>query len=161
MKPYLPLILLAGLAVLIGGFFVLHPSAGQALMPPPAPFKGTQEAASTSTSISLPDAPPSAPAQMQMKFGTPVMVKAFARFDTNSAVSTSAYPKITGTANVPEIGIIVNNSSGKGIVGTDKISVEGGHWSYTIPVELAPGTYTVELYGGPALVTSSLVVTNP
>lgn len=83
------------------------------------------------------------------------------RFDPQSLVSTSAYPTITGTANVSKIAIVINNSEGVGIVGAADIPVVKGRWSYSDSVALVPGTYHVIVAGEDAAVTATLVVKNP
>jgi hypothetical protein len=89
---------------------------------------------------------------------TKTVTSAVASFDKSTITTTDSYPTITGTANVPEVGIIINNSKGEGLVGTGEITVENGHWSYSTSVMLPPGTYIVMLYGGAKVVNAQLTV---
>lgn len=91
---------------------------------------------------------------------TKTVTAAVASFDKSTITTTDSYPTITGTANVPEVGIIINNNKGEGLVGTGEIKVENGHWSYSTSVLLPPGTYTVMLYGGAKVVNAQLTVSS-
>lgn len=89
---------------------------------------------------------------------TKTSVSAKAAFDSSTISTSDNYPTITGTANVPEVGIIINNSKGEGLVGTGEITVENGHWSYSSSVHLPPGTYTLVLFGGAKVMNAQLTV---
>jgi hypothetical protein len=78
--------------------------------------------------------------------------------DPASLISTTGRPVITGTSNAITISVIVRDSTGRGVEGTSDVVVENGKWSYATPLKLSPGTYTVELYAGPKVVTAPLVV---
>ncbi len=116
------------------------------------PLSVTEQAsiASSTTLVSHPQKTSGNPAQPTVTVGTPTAtgVKPVTAFDSSSLASTSSYPVITGTANVPSIGVIIKDNKGVGIVGTSNISVVNGHWSYADSVSLRPGNYTVVLYVG-------------
>ena len=83
-----------------------------------------------------------------------------ASFDVAPMTSTSAWPTFTGTANVDHVGIVIVDSTGTGLAGTWGIPVEGGHWSYSCPVSLKPGNYTVQLTGGEKVIAAKLTVSS-
>jgi hypothetical protein len=88
------------------------------------------------------------------------VVPAFAEFDSLAFTSTSTYPVVTGTANTPRVGIVINNSKDVGVVGTWEVPVVSGHWSYATSVALTPGSYTLLLFiGAKNAGTAKLVVT--
>ena len=69
----------------------------------------------------------------------------YVRFDSYNMVTGSDHPSYTGTANVPKVTIVVVNSAGVGIAGSQDIPVIDGKWEYSAPPALAPGTYTIQL----------------
>ncbi len=79
--------------------------------------------------------------------------------DASTLTSTSTRPTITGTGDVAMVGVVIKDSSGKGLVGTSDIEVVDGHWQYTTPITLTPGIYTVVVFGAPTPVTASLTIT--
>lgn len=94
------------------------------------------------------------------KFDTPVLInqKAYTHIDTASLVTTSNYPTITGTANVPEVGIIIYDDANRGLVGTSHIPVKNGKWTYSISVFLPKGGYKVVVIGGVQATVGTLTV---
>lgn len=78
--------------------------------------------------------------------------------DSASLATNAPYPTITGTANVSPIGIVIFDGQGVGIVGSKSISVLKGHWSYSSPRALPPGTYSIQMLGADTQVTKTLVV---
>ena len=140
----------------IGIYYSLPPAS-------PVPTIGT----ATNTTAST--APQTVSSQKAVKtnakppftIGTTTVVQSFARFDQDSLTSTSTYPVITGTANVPKIGLTIYNSDGNGIVRPNYVPVIQGHWSYYDSVALMPGTYILILVVGNVDVTAKLVVKNP
>jgi hypothetical protein len=87
-------------------------------------------------------------AQPTITVGAPAPAGPMTTFDASSLISASPYPVITGTANVPQIGVIISNSMGVGVTGSSNVSVVRGHWSYADSAHLAPGNYTVILFVG-------------
>jgi hypothetical protein len=133
-------IVAAGVIVVALGFFLLRPASV------PAPVEvPSQTAATTTSTISQ---PVKTGTQPTVTLGTPTSqtARASTQFDPSSLISTSTYPTITGTANVPLLTLIISNSKGVGIVGTADVPVVNGHWSYPCSVALPPGAYTVILY---------------
>lgn len=79
--------------------------------------------------------------------------------DERSLVSTSTYPTIRGISNLSTIGMIIYNSEHVGIVGSSAIPVAVGRWSYTAPIALTKGTYTIQMIGAGGLeVTKTLTI---
>ena len=78
--------------------------------------------------------------------------------DERSLASTSTNPIITGTANIPMVGLVIFNSADVGIVGSWSIPVVDGHWSYPVPLALSPGNYTVKMVGASPEVKRTLVI---
>jgi hypothetical protein len=78
--------------------------------------------------------------------------------DETSLASTSTNPIITGTANIPTVGLVIFNSADVGIVGSWSIPVVDGHWSYAVPLALAPGNYVVKMVGASPEVKRTLVI---
>ena len=141
--------------VLGGAYFLLQPQS----VPAPAIEQEVVIAATTT---------PEAPQKIETKKSEPTfsvgpttktVVSVKAAFDSSTITTPDSYPTITGTANVPEVGIIINNSKGEGLVGTGEITVENGHWSYSSSIFLPPGTYTIALYGGAKVVNAQLTIT--
>ena len=125
--------IVAALVILVAGYFVLRPAPGSA----PAEIP-TQTNASSTSATSSPT--------LSVGTSTVKIARANTQFDPSSLISTSAYPTITGTANVPLITIVISNSKGVGIVGTSDVPVVQGHWSYPCSVALPPGNYILTLY---------------
>lgn len=139
--------------VLGGAYLLLRPQSV------PAPVTEQEVVAATTT--------PEAPEKATTKKSEPTfvvgpttktVVAAKAAFDKSTITTTDNYPTVTGTANVPEVGIIINNSKGEGLVGTGEIKVENGHWTYSSSVRLPAGTYTLVLFGGAKVMNAQLVV---
>jgi hypothetical protein len=147
----------AAIVILVAGFFLLRPTQVS------APVETSEQAAaSTTPTVSQPKQTAGATTQPTFTFGTSTakITRAVTQFDPSSLISTSTYPSITGTANVPLIGIIIRNSKGVGIVGTSDIPVVQGHWSYPCSVALQPGTYTLILYANKTITAGAqLIVT--
>jgi hypothetical protein len=141
----------AALVLLTLGYLLISRSNNPAAAPAVAPHGAlTTQALSKQPAVTATSGP-------TFKMGTPVAVPASAQFDSAEFTSTSKYPVITGTANVPKVGIIVNNAAGTGLMGSD-ISVIDGHWSYRVSVALKRGTYTVVLSGGEKDASATLTV---
>lgn len=97
--------------------------------------------------------------ELTVKAGAPTMI--LMGFDKKSLTSTSTYPAITGTANVPTIAIAVYDSTDKGLVGAARVPVTRGTWSYYVSVPLAPGMYTIKIYSGAVMSSATLTVVSP
>ncbi len=141
--------------ILVISFFLLHPRTVSA----PTTVTPAEQSATASTTSQ-----PSQLQQTSQKLGTTgaTITELIARFNSIPIVSTSAYPTISGIANTPKVGIIINNSKDKGIVGTANIPVIRGQWSYSTSVALVPGTYTVVLFVGKTVTeVASLIVNAP
>jgi hypothetical protein len=122
---------------------------------------GTPAAVNTATTTPVASGTPAAVFhQPTLKVGDTKVttIPASGLFDTSSFTSTSTYPTVTGTANVPLVGIVVSDAEGTGIVGSANVVVEGGHWSYTASVALMPGSYHVTLYVGKNATVAKLTV---
>ena len=89
-----------------------------------------------------------------------VTVKKDAEFDAPTILSAAARPIVTGTANVDHVGLIIVDSAGVGLSGSWEIPVQDGHWKYVSTIALKPGSYTLQLIGGEAIVIAGLTVTN-
>ncbi|MFA6585433.1 MAG: hypothetical protein WCS97_03245 [Candidatus Paceibacterota bacterium] len=140
--------------VLAGGFFFLKSS------PASAPSNtATQEVASTTPQVTK------APVQPTFTTGTTdvkiVQSSARAAFDPRSLTSTSTYPVITGTANVPKISITVYDREGVGIVSASNIQVKDGHWTYYCSAKLVAGKYMLIVMAEDVSVRTALTVQNP
>ena len=153
MKNNVILGVVALIIVLGGAYFLLHPQR----VPAPAI---EQEVVVATTTPETPQKPVAKKSEPTFSVGptTKTAVSAKAAFDSNTITTTDSYPTITGTANVPEVGIIINNSKGDGLVGTGEIKVEDGHWTYSSSVPLPAGTYTLVLFGGAKVMNAQLVV---
>lgn len=142
----------------IGAYMLTRPKAVT------APALVEEEVVATTTTSAPTTTPTAADTKSQPTFSvgptTKTVTAAVASFDKSTITTTDSYPTITGTANVPEVGIIINNNKGEGLVGTGEIKVENGHWSYSTSVLLPPGTYTVMLYGGAKVVSAQLTVSS-
>ena len=143
--------------VLGGAYFLLQPQS----VPAPV-IEQEVVVAATTTTPEAPQKPAAKKSEPTFSIGptTKTVVSAKAAFDSSTISTSDNYPTITGTANVPEVGIIINNSKGEGLVGTGEITVENGHWSYSTSVLLPPGTYIVMLYGGAKVVNAQLTVSS-
>lgn len=98
------------------------------------------------------------PSTAQAKENISVSVGKVALFDAiDTTVSTNS-PVITGVANVPKVDVIIINSEGVGLAAGRDIPVEGGRWSYSPPLLLQPGVYTVQLLGGDKATQTTLTV---
>ena len=154
MKNNVILGVLAIVIIGIGGYMLTQPKAVTA----PALV---EEEVVASTTVQTP-VTPAVDKKSQPTFSvgptTKTVTAAVASFDKSTITTTDSYPTITGTANVPEVGIIINNSKGEGLVGTGEITVENGHWSYSSSVHLPPGTYTLVLFGGAKVMNAQLTV---
>jgi len=84
--------------------------------------------------------------------------KAFVLVDARALVSTSTYPMITGTANVPKVGVVISRSNDVDVVGSFEIPVVTGHWTYYVPAPLVPATYKLRLFGGATTTSAALVI---
>lgn len=148
---------LAIIIVGIGAYVLMQPKAAPAI---------PEEVAATATTTATATVPASLPVVVDAKSKptfsvgptTKTVVPANAAFDSATITTTDSYPTITGTANVPEVGIIINNSKGEGLVGTGEIKVENGRWAYSTSVLLPPGTYTLVLFGGAKVANAQLTV---
>jgi hypothetical protein len=140
--------------VLIIGFFLLRPTSTST--PVNAPAQNSTASSTPQTSESATSTNP------QSTTGTgaiKVSADSIALFSASSFTSTSTYPTVTGIANTSKVGIIIDNSKGVGLVGTASIPVVGAVWSYSSPVALTPGTYTLVLFVGKTITqTASLTV---
>ncbi len=154
MKNNVILGVLAIIIVGIGAYVLSRPKAA------PAPAIEQEAVAATTTTPEAPVKPVAKRSEPTFSVGptTKTSVSAKAAFDSSTITTTDSYPTITGTANVPEVGIIINNSKGEGLVGTGEITVENGHWSYSSSVHLPPGTYTLVLFGGAKVMNAQLTV---
>jgi hypothetical protein len=133
-------------AIVVGFFLLRSPNISGPGTTSTTASSTSQKATSTQPSITV---------------GVPVKVlPVSAAFNSNSLISTSSYPTVSGTANVSQVGIIVNNDRGVGIVGTANVPVTGGHWIYHCSVALAPGTYTVSLYANGVIKAIAELVVN-
>lgn len=146
--------LLAAVIILGGAFFFTHRAAAPApvLVAPLASTTDTIPTPSTATPttpIKAPEAPTKAPTGK----------KHIGAFDSATFTTASAHPRITGTANVSEVQVVIINSEGVGIVGGMHVPVVDGHWQFISTLALKPGTYTLQLGGVDTLVSATLVVT--
>ncbi len=151
--------LVAAIILAVVAFFIFHkgPLA-------PAAFTSSAPTATTSATNSPSLAPLQAsstvashPAPVQGVI-TPVHVVHRAAIDQSSLVSHSMNPVITGTSNLVNIGIVIDDPSGTGIIGAFSIPVVQGHWTYTVSRGLPAGLYTVHLIGNDTPVTAKLIV---
>ena len=133
------------IVVLLVALFLLHPENA----PVSTGTSTSNVIASSTTSASL-TKPTHTQPPLAIKVGTTTLnnFPVSALFDSSSYVSTSTYPTVTGTANVPQVGVIINNSKNVGVVGTWDIPVTQGHWSYSCSVKLPPGSYTAIVFVG-------------
>jgi hypothetical protein len=143
---------------LLAGYVVLNHRDANLTTPTPV----SEVLATTSTSGL---AAPAAKGDQKPAFaaGAPVrtMVKALVAVDASALAATSAYPVLTGTANVPEVTLIISTAEGVGLVATEHIPVENGKWSYATSVMLPVGAYKVLVAGGAGIANATLVVTTP
>lgn len=159
MKTNVAIGLILALCVLVIGFFALNPrTASGPLVAPAEQNTATSAPTVAKPSVSNTPAAPSAKPTFTQGAVTVKKEAAVASFEEVTMVTTERYPTIKGTANVPRVGIILYNSEGTGLVSTDQIAVENGHWSYNTSVMLPPDTYTIELYGGAKVVTAHVTV---
>jgi hypothetical protein len=125
--------------LIIGGFFLFaHPANTDV---PATTAQTPIPITSTTSAVSQPNLTLS---QSENPDGVKI-VETMTFFDASSLVSTSTYPTITGTANIPQVGILITNSKNVGIVKTS-VPVVNGHWSYPCSVALAPGVYNLILF---------------
>ena len=151
--------IIIAIVILVGAFFLLHKPVAAPALPPAAVGTSTPtQGAPTTTPLSAIPTASSDPHKPSVTVGTPKPVL-MAAFDQGSLVSTSMHPALSGTANTNRVGIVVDNAQGVGIVGSSDVPVANGKWSYTVPLGLNPGTYTVHLLGGDKEVKAQLVVT--
>ena len=147
--------IIAAIAILVIGFFLLRPKTASA----PFPASPVEQNVIASTTPET-----SQPQQTKSNVGTTTsalkITALIARFDAVSFFSTSTYPIISGIANTPKVGIVINGSNGKGIVGTSEIPVTRGHWSYLTSVALVPGTYTLVLFIGNTITEIAKLIVN-
>ena len=130
--------------VIVGAFLLLRPSGAPSTATAPA-----QNASSTSPGSSLsPSVKNNTQPTITVGTSTVKTIAPVTSFDSKSLISTSAYPTITGTANVSQIGIIISNSKGVGVVGSSDVAVVNGHWSYADSAKLPSGSYTIILFVG-------------
>ncbi len=144
----------AAIVILVIGFLLLRPKT--ALVPLSASPAEQNAIASTTSQTSQPQ-------QTKSNAGITSPLKitvSIARFDAISFFSTSTYPTISGIANTPKVGVIINDSKGKGIVGTSEIPVTRGHWFYSTSVALVPGTYTLVLFVGNTITEIAKLIVN-
>lgn len=120
----------------------------------PAP-EATNTSSPAATSGATTPAPSQGPVVTQVS-STPVRL---ATFDQLTFTTSSTHPVVTGKANVKTVGIVLDDPKGVGIAGSFEIPVEEGHWSFSVPQALKPGTYTLHLIGGDNKVDAKLVVT--
>ncbi len=136
------------LIIVAASFFFLRPAFAPMTAEPTQ-----QNSAATTSQVTATGTQPT------FVIGTTTKKSVFSvHFDPQSLISTSAYPTITGTANVSKIAIVINNSDGVGIVGAADVPVVKGRWSYSDSVALVPGTYQVVVAGEDASVAATLVV---
>ena len=149
--------IVAGAVILIAGFFLLRPAG----VPAPTSTPNQDSAASNTPQVVSPKKPDETQPTFNIGTTTVKTVPAFALFNSNSFISTSTYPTITGTANTAKVGIVINNSMDVGILGTWEIPVSQGHWSYSSSVALPPGTYTLILFADNTITGTAKLTVKP
>jgi hypothetical protein len=149
--------LVAAVIILGGVFFFTHTVTAPAALPETAGATTTAPVSSSSPVIT-PGAPSATPAAAPSASQSAKGVKHVAAFDMPHMVVATGRPKITGTANVKEIQVVIVNSQGVGIVGGMTVPVVAGHWQFTTPLALKPGSYTVQIGGVDDIVTGTLTV---
>jgi len=92
--------------------------------------------------------------QPTFSFATPAKA---VTFDQRSYTSISHNPEVGGSATVPSVFVIIRNDKFEGLVGTE-MEVVNGTWTYKSVVALPSGYYTVDVFGGDAVVTRTLHV---
>lgn len=87
-----------------------------------------------------------------------VTQKAFATFVRTDMVSTSPRPEIAGIGNVKTVDVVILGSHDVGVVAGRDIMLVDNRWSYTPPVALAQGAYTVQLLWNGGGVQTTLTI---
>jgi hypothetical protein len=147
--------IVAALIVIAGAFYYFSRTGGAPAPAPAEPVATTSEPITVNPGTAAPAAP--APAVTAAKPATSKQ-KGVGSFSTATFTASSAHPHITGSANVPEVQIVVVNAEGVGIVGGMHVPVVGGHFDFVPSVALKPGTYTLQLGGIDAIASATLVV---
>ncbi len=143
--------LVAAIIILVGAFFILN-------RPVTTPVNLTQTATSTMatstkpTSLGTPIAPVASP------HGPSPQPKRVTAFDALTLTSNAPRPVVTGTANVMEVAMVLDDPNGVGIEGVSHIPVVKGHWFFVPTQMLPPGTYTLHLVGGDMTVVTKLYI---
>ena len=147
--------LVAAIIVLASAY--LYFQRGQA----PTPFTTEPVSTAATTPETLGPGTPKATSKGPTFTRLPVKqstVAGFTALDQTTQTTKDSYPTITGTANV-NVGVIISDNTGYGIVGSDYFPPENGHWSYSVSKSLSPGTYSIAVYGGKEVVKGTLIVT--
>lgn len=153
MNTKLALGLVAATIILAGAFFFSHKAGA------PAPIILTPVATTTPTNTPATTSVPVASTPVKQPASS--VKKLVGAFDSKIFTTTSSNPRVTGTANVQEVQVVVIDSAGVGIVGGMHIPVVNGRWEFVSSRALAPGSYDLQLGGIDTIGTAKLVVTTP